>query len=158
MPLLLQLFCFLPISALRAFSMHQLSLAGVTKHTHRMGNRMKEARKHTSKYFLRIVRPFRYHGSMFPWKPNLKPVAATGVAQRKLLVLKINQAALYLESQPTHGPQKSNPKTCILPSLIKDSINTWGRKREQKKIPHNDKQDLPFMDPTMQKLHWEAQG
>lgn len=43
---------------------------------------------------------------MFPWKPNLKPVAATGVAQRKLLVLKINQAALYLESQPTHSPQK----------------------------------------------------
>jgi len=83
---------------------------------------MKERRKGTSECFFRIVRPFSYHGSMFPWKPNLKPVAATEVAQGKLLVLKINQAALYLESQPTHSPQKNNS---IFPSLLKDSINMW---------------------------------
>lgn len=147
------LFVFFPekcVSVLGALQTHWLNLAGVTKHTHRMGNRTKEGRRGTSKYFFRIVRPFSYHGSMFPWKPNLKPVAATGVAQRKWLVLKMNQAALYLESQPTHGPQKNKPSS-IFPSLIKDSINMWGKERQ--KIPHNENQELPFMQPTMQKLH-----
>lgn len=111
----------------------------------------KEGRKGASKYLFSIVKPSSYHDNVFPWKPNLKPVAAIGMAQRKLLVLKINQAALYLESQPTHSPQKNSS---VFLSLIKDSINTRRRKREEKKIPHNEKQQLPFMQPTIQKPHW----
>lgn len=90
--------------------MHHLNLAGGTKRAHHMENRTKRKKgKATSKYVLRTVRPFSYHGSMFPWKPNLKPVAATGVAQRNYSFFQLTKLLSILKASPPTALQNITP-------------------------------------------------
>lgn len=133
-------------------------------HTHRLGNGTRregriQANISTGLSGLSVSMAVCFHGSQI-WS-LLLPLEWP---KDKLLVLKINQAALYLESQPTHSPKKIYIhiyKNQQFPSLIKDSISTWGRRREEEKIPQMTNRSFLLCSQQYSKVsktHWQAQG
>lgn len=119
-----------------------------------MGNRTTEGRKGTSKYFFRIAKPLRFHGSMFPWKPHFDACCCHWNGPKKnYYFCKLTRLLCTLRASPPTAP-KQIKQPSIFPSLIKDSINT----RKEEKKTHHEKPAASFHATNNAKAFLERAG
>lgn len=140
------LFVFFPeksISVLGALQTHWLNLAGVTKHIASHGKQNEGGKEGYKQIFLQDCQALQLPWQYVSMEAKFEACCCHWSGPKKMISSE-NEPSCSLTWKPAHPqPSKKPQPSSILPSLIEDLINTWGRERQ--KIPHNENEELPFM-------------